>query len=310
MDVEYLSHVIKCPKCKGNLLWDREQCAECGTPFRVEGNLLDFIDRDSIARQNKAQIDLHEVLAYEYKKRYEPEYSRVYSEYWNRQFLSHLPENPQLILDNGCGTGDLLREMLPLCKMIIGSDISKAMLKEAGNLIGKTNRILWVVSPGESLPFADGIFDVICFRGALHHMSDEVLALKEAYRLLRNGGLLMLSEPNDDSLLLKLPRKIANRRIARFGNDHKAFSSKKWLKTIEQAGFSIKTTKYFSFLSQPLCGMSDLFPLMKIFPFSGKVGGLLVRFDEICSKLPIIRRQSFDLFVVARKKTNLRGRPV
>lgn len=305
MDAECLSDIIKCPKCKGNLLWDQEKCAECGTPFRVEGNIFDFIDRDSIARQNKAQIDLHEVLVNEYKKRYEPEYSKIYSEYWNRQFLSHLPENPQRILDNGCGTGDLLRELLPLCKMTIGSDISKAMLKAAGNLIGETGSIIWVVSPGESLPFADGIFDVICFRGALHHMADEILALKEAYRLLRNDGLLMLSEPNDDSLLLKLPRRIANKRIARFGNEHKAFSSKKWLKTIEQAGFSIKKTKYFSFLSQPLCGMSDLFPLMKILPFSGKVAELLVRFDEICSKLPIIRRQSFDLFVVARKRTNL-----
>ena len=301
MNAECLSDIIRCPKCKGRLLWTQEKCAECGTPFRVDGKIFDFIDPYNIARQNKAQIDLHEVLATGYRKRYEPEYSRIYSEYWNRQFLSHLPENPQRILDNGCGTGDLLREMLPLCKTIIGSDISKAMLKEAENLIGETDRIIWVASPGESLPFADGIFDVICFRGALHHMADEIMALKEAHRLLTNDGLLMLSEPNDDSLVLKLPRRIANRRIARFGNGHKAFSSKKWLKTIEQAGFSIKTMKYFSFLSQPLCGMSDLFPLMKIVPFSGKVADLIVRFDEICSKLPVIRRQSFDLFVAACK---------
>jgi len=301
MDLDHLTDIFQCPKCRGILLWDQEKCSECKAPFRVEDGIYDFISYNRLSEQNMTQIELHKLLARDYQERYEPEYSQIYSRYWNRQFLSNMPENPQSVLDNGCGTGELLKELLPRCNLPIGSDISKAMIKTAKGSIEEGKDIIWVVSPGESLPFADNIFDVICFRGALHHMSDETSALKEAYRMLKNNGLLMLSEPNDDSILLRLPRKLVNRRMARFGKGHKAFKSTKLLKSMEKMGFSIKYTKYFSFLSQPLCGMSDLIPLMKILPFSKTIADLFVCFDEICSKLPIIKQQSFDIFVTAKK---------
>ena len=301
MDPVQQNAVFRCPKCGGKLLWEKKKCSECGAPFRVEDGVFDFISYDAMEEQNRAQIELHKLLVPEYKKRYEPEYSKIYSRYWNKQFLSHLPENPPSVLDNGCGTGDLIRDILPYTRLLIGSDISKAMIKHARDLIGERGNITWVVNPSESLPFADNLFEVVCFRGALHHMADEISSLKEAYRVLRNGGLIILSEPNDDSILLRVPRKIANRRIARFGSDHKAFRSKKWLKTITEIGFSIQYTKYFSFLSQPFCGMSDVLPVMRILPFSKTIAKFLVAFDEICSRLPIIKRQSFDLFVVAQK---------
>jgi len=70
-------------------------------------------------------------------------------------------------------------------------------------------------------------------------MQNEKAALAEACRILKEGGILLLSEPNDDSLLLRVPRKLANRFTKRFGNDHKAFRSKPWLATIESAGFEV-----------------------------------------------------------------------
>ncbi|MBW1888441.1 MAG: methyltransferase domain-containing protein [Deltaproteobacteria bacterium] len=298
---DHLTDILQCPRCRGTLLWDQEKCSACKAPFRVEDGIFDFVSYNTLSEQNRTQIELHKLLASDYQERYEPEYSKIYSRYWNRQFLSNMPENPQSVLDNGCGTGELLKELLPHCNLPIGSDISKAMIKTAKDSIGDEKDIIWVVSPGESLPFADNIFDVICFRGTLHHMSDEMAALKEAYRILKKNGLVMLSEPNDDSILLRLPRKIANRRMARFGKDHKAFKSKRLLKSMAEMGFSIQNTKYFSFLSQPFCGMSDLIPLMKILPFSKTIAGLLVSVDEICSSLPIIKKQSFDLFVSAKK---------
>jgi ubiquinone/menaquinone biosynthesis C-methylase UbiE len=302
MDLVQRDAVFRCPRCRGKLLWEKEKCSECGAPFRVEDGIFDFISSNAMDEQNRAQIELHKVLVSKYKERYEPEYSKIYSRYWNKQFLSHLPENSLSVLDNGCGTGDLIRDIVPYGGLLIGSDISKAMIRRARDLIGERANITWVVSPSESLPFADNVFEVLCFRGALHHMADEISSLKEAYRVLRNGGLLMLSEPNDDSILLRVPRRIAKRRMARFGRDHKAFRSKKWLKTIREIGFSIQYTKYFSFLSQPLCGMSDVLPLMRMLPFSKPIGKFLVCFDELCSRVPIIKRQSFDLFVVAQKR--------
>ena len=293
--------VIRCPECKNELDWKERKCSSCSREFSIDRGIVDFTACGDLERQHQAEIDLHKELSGEYDKRYSTDFSEVYSRYWNQQFLGHLPPNPGYILDCGCGDGDLSRELCLKGERIFGMDISKAMLLQGMARLGDNEKMEWIACPGEKMPFPSGVFDVVCFRGSLHHMSDERAALEEANRVLKTGGTLLLSEPNDDSISLRLPRSIVNRRMARFGNDHKAFRSKPWLKTIEAAGFQINSTKYFSFLSQPLCGMSDLLPIMKWIPAAESVARGLVAFDEFCSKIPLIRSQSFDLFVAAIK---------
>ena len=48
--------------------------------------------------------------------------------------------------------------------------------------------------------------------------------------------------------------------------------------------------------------MSDILPIMKYIPLSEIVAKGLVAFDELCSHIPLVRSQSFDLFVCAEKK--------
>jgi ubiquinone/menaquinone biosynthesis C-methylase UbiE len=293
--------VIRCPECKSELDWEECKCCSCSRGFSIDRGIVDFTAGGDLEKQHQAEIDLHKELSGEYERRYSTDFSEVYSSYWNRQFLEHLPPDPGYILDCGCGDGDLARELVLKGRHVFGMDISKAMLVQGKTRLGDNEKIDWIACPAEKMPFSSGFFDVVCFRGALHHMANERAALEEAHRVLKTGGILLLSEPNDDSILLRLPRRIVNRRMARFGNDHKAFRSKPWLKTIEAAGFRINATKYFSFLSQPLCGMSDLLPVMKWIPAARSVARGLVAFDEIFSRIPLIRSQSFDLFVAASK---------
>jgi len=293
--------VLRCPECKSELDWEARKCRSCSRGFSIDRGIVDFTAGGDLERQHQAEIDLHKELSGEYEKRYSTDFSEVYSRYWNRQFLEHLPADPEYILDCGCGDGDLARDLVLKGRHVFGMDISKAMLIQGKARLGDNEKIGWTACPAEKMPFPSGIFDVVCFRGALHHMANERAALVEAHRVLKTDGTLLLSEPNDDSILLRMPRRIVNRRMARFGNDHKAFRSKPWLKTIEAAGFRIDTTKYFSFLSQPLCGMSDLLPVMKWIPAAQSVAHGLVAFDEFCSRVPLIRSQSFDLFVAASK---------
>ena len=205
MNSKYCGHIFRCPKCRSELLWSKKKCACCGTPFQIRDNLFDFVEGRRIEAQGKVEVALHQSLTEEYEKRYQDAFSKVYSNYWNQQFISKLPDDCGMILDCGCGTGDLIREILPCGRQIVGMDISRDMIRVAKNIIADEKKVIWVASPGETFPFADEIFDVICFRGALHHMTHETLALKEAHRTLRTGGTLMISEPNDDSLLLRFP---------------------------------------------------------------------------------------------------------
>ena len=302
MKIDHQDIPFQCPHCSSAIDWQKGRCSSCAAPVQVEGDIIDFIAPDEISDQEKGEIDLHGTLAAEYEKRYEEDFAKVYSDYWNKQFLDYLPQQCNMVLDCGCGTGDLARALLPFARQVVGMDISKDMIFRGRKMFDRWHEVTWVASPGEALPFADNTFDVVCYRGSLHHMVHETRALDEAHRVLKAGGRLLLSEPNDDSLLLRLPRKIVNRKMARFGNDHKAFRSLPWLNTIRAAGFSVLHTKYFSFLSQPLCGMSDMLPIMKYLPMAERIAKGLVAFDELCSRVPLIRRQSFDLFVCAEKK--------
>lgn len=302
MRSDRLKNLFCCPVCRAGLRWDTLCCAGCGKRFRDETGVIDFIDRRALSAQEQKEIELHANLAGEYEKRYHHEFTKVYSDYWNRQFLDNLSAETGIVLDCGCGTGDLAGALLRHCNTVVGMDISAAMILQGRTMLQDWDRVTWVSCPAETMPFADSCFDAVCFRGALHHMPNPASALAEAARLLRPGGILLLSEPNDDSLLLRLPRWVVNRRLARFGNQHQAFRSEPWLRTIENSGFTILQTKYFSFLSQPLCGMSDLLPLLRVLPGATRIARGLVRFDEFCSRLPLVRRQSFDLFVAARKR--------
>ncbi len=302
MGIERIKDIFQCPKCGGKLLWNEKTCSACGASFEIEGNIIDFVQSGTLVEEQQAQILLHDELSREYEKRQEQNYSQIYSSYWNDQFLSRIPVDANRILEVGCGTGGLMRDLLTPGRRVVGLDISKGMLKRAEQSIGISEKLAWVVSPGESIPFKDSVFDVLCFRGAFHHMADEKAALSEAHRVLKEGGLIILSEPNDDSVLLRFPRTLA-RTKGRFGKDHKAFRSREWLDLIRKTGFTVHHKKYFSFLSQPLCGMSDVLPVMEIIPFPELIAKLLVVFDEICSRLPLVQRQGFDLIVAAKKSS-------
>ena len=293
--------VFRCPVCRERLDWTRQCCSRCGSEFSAKENILDFLPMMEINLQHEKQIAIHQQLDRQSRSRQSSKYARIYSRYWNIQYLRHLKQNRLMILDAGCGTGGLTRDLSAYGKTV-GLDISRDMIRAARDMTPPEKNIVWTVCTGETLPFSQAGFDVVCFRGALHHMSDETAGIAEAFRVLKPGGLLMLSEPNDDSILLRIPRKIVRRKMNRFGADHKAFDTFKLTEMIEKAGFRVIFTKYFSFLTQPFWGMEEIAPFFRYLPFSPAAAKWLVHFDEMCSKLPVVKRQSFDVFVAAAKK--------
>lgn len=91
------------------------------------------------------------------------------------------------LLDLGCGTGFIIDLARDLFDSIDGVDITQAMLERVDTSGG---HITLHRQPCESLPFEDASFDAATAYSFLDHLEDYSLVLREAFRVLRPGGVL------------------------------------------------------------------------------------------------------------------------
>jgi SAM-dependent methyltransferase len=98
------------------------------------------------------------------------------------------------VLDVGCGVGGATRQLADTfgCDCI-GIDIRQDRIVEAllrTSALGLDERVTFQVAEGERLPFEDESFDVVVSQATWDHVPDKGGLIREAYRVLRDGGRL------------------------------------------------------------------------------------------------------------------------
>jgi ubiquinone/menaquinone biosynthesis C-methylase UbiE len=97
------------------------------------------------------------------------------------------------VLDVGCGTGRLIRLLKDRGAVITGADVSDEMIKIAGK---KFPDVGVVSADIEDLPFKDKSFDVVVAAFVIVHLGSLQGAFDEAYRVLKDGGIFILTNIN------------------------------------------------------------------------------------------------------------------
>ncbi|MBL8693839.1 MAG: class I SAM-dependent methyltransferase [Planctomycetes bacterium] len=152
---------------------------------------------------------------------------------------SVLPKDPQ-ILDVGCGTGGMHLVLSKFGK-VTGVDASEVALGFARRRsLAELRRAAL-----PDLPFADSSFDVITLFDVLYHrnVGDDATAIREAARVLKPGGLVVIT----DSALrwLSGPHDVAMHGARRY-------SAQDLRRLLQGAGLSVERTTYLNFFLFPI----------------------------------------------------------
>ena len=107
---------------------------------------------------------------------------------------SRLPAGAR-VLDLGCGPGWVSHNLVGNYRLV-GVDVEEEAVRLSRLLYAAD----YVVGTAFGLPFPDGQFDAVIFTEAIEHFAEPEPALAEIARVLRPGGLALITTPNCGSL--------------------------------------------------------------------------------------------------------------
>jgi SAM-dependent methyltransferase len=153
------------------------------------------------------------------------------------------------VLDLGCGTGVVLRD-LGTWAQPIGVDMSPFAL----GFCRKRGLSQTIQGDGVCLPVQSGTIDAVIGLDIFEHIYDDVAAFSEAYRVIKPGGFIVLSVPAFRSLWG--PHDIALMHQRRYRRSE--IRSR-----LEAAGFKIERAGYSVFFLFPIVVVWRFFEKMK-----------------------------------------------
>ena len=124
--------------------------------------------------------------------------------------LWHCPA-PDRVLDVGCGTGLLLRDLaqrLPGAACLAGVDAAAGMIEQA-RAKASDPRLRFEQGTAERLPFPDAAFDLVISTTSFDHWADQRAGLAECHRVLAPRGFFVLTDQCSNWLL---PTLVGSRR--------------------------------------------------------------------------------------------------
>jgi len=111
------------------------------------------------------------------------------------------PQPGDSILDVGCGDGYLLSRLSARGISVSGVELAPARVRQAETRLAAAGIEADIrIGQAESLPFADGSFDLVVCSEVLEHLVDPAVAVGEIRRVLKPGGRLVITVPRNEDI--------------------------------------------------------------------------------------------------------------
>ena len=101
----------------------------------------------------------------------------------------------KVIIDVGCGTGELVRKLAAAGALVTGIDVPEMLEKAKDH--PPAGKEKYIEGTGENLPLNNDYADMAIFFASFHHIPVAKMkqALNETHRVLKNGGTAVFIEP-------------------------------------------------------------------------------------------------------------------
>jgi SAM-dependent methyltransferase len=114
------------------------------------------------------------------------------------------------VLDLGCGPGADTKVLREHTEHVIALDLSPSMIGKAS---GDTPDASFLAADGQALPFPNNTFDAVWMRLVLIHTPEPAATMREIARVLKPGGRVVLTEPDQGSHLVATPHNDIFERV-------------------------------------------------------------------------------------------------
>lgn len=133
-------------------------------------------------------------------ERYVPELrGRISYEHYHRYFSTRKIVAEKSVLDVACGEGFGVAILAKVANRVVGLDIHQPTVSSATARYQSEKNLEFVVGDCRKLPFEDATFDVVTSFETIEHIEDHDVFIAEVRRVLRRGGLFIVSTPNKET---------------------------------------------------------------------------------------------------------------
>jgi SAM-dependent methyltransferase len=163
-----------------------------------------------------------------------------------KKYLEPPQDNKKpLILDAGCGTGFLAKELMSISE-VIGIDIDTDAIKYT-----RRRGVRSVCAPVEKLPFKNKTFDAVVSMDVIYHryVQDDAKAISEMFRVLKPHGILVIRVPAHKWLLSNHDKVVYTKR---------RYSITELKNLLKVNGFTIQQIRYTNSILFPIAVINML----------------------------------------------------
>jgi len=145
------------------------------------------------------------------------------------------------LLDIGCGTGRVSRQLAPRCAQLVAMDLAEGMLSFAARQEDKSSHnIHWLQADAEHLPLLDNSLDGVFSSMALQWCPNIQQVCQEIHRVLEPKGqaiLAILAEGSMQELQQSWRSLDSQQHVNQFLNRHD------WQSAAQTLGFTVQSTE-------------------------------------------------------------------